>query len=164
MWFNGRIGVSKTFDVGSIPTTPASREIRQKQKLDCKIGLLFLLHLGNLYCNCSANRRGLFFWHTNAPFSLIGAFQDRQNGANTMTVQIRVKSAHFLRIRRAGAAASPPPAQFRFHRNCGAPRCGGRCCAPRGSGRFRRRRKRGKGGERSEPQGNLHFLPTAASG
>ncbi len=88
--------------MGSIPTTPASREIRQKQKLDCKIGLLFLLHLGNLYCNCSANRRGLFFWHTNAPFSLIGAFQDRQNGANTMTVQIRVKSAHFLRIRRAG--------------------------------------------------------------
>ena len=23
VWFNGRIGVSKTFDVGSIPTTPA---------------------------------------------------------------------------------------------------------------------------------------------
>ena len=24
VWFNGRIGVSKTFDVGSIPTTPAN--------------------------------------------------------------------------------------------------------------------------------------------
>ncbi len=91
-----------------------------------------------------------------------------------MTVQIRLKSAHFLRIRRAGRTLrlrskrrgggfAAAPAQFRFHRNCGAPRFGGRCCAPRGSGRFRRRRKRGKGGERSEPQGNLHFLPTAAS-
>ncbi len=25
VWFNGRIGVSKTFDVGSIPTTPAKK-------------------------------------------------------------------------------------------------------------------------------------------
>ena len=91
-----------------------------------------------------------------------------------MTVQIRVKSAHFLRIRRAGrtlrlrskrrgggfatARAVPISSELRC-----APLRREMLCAE-GQRRFRRRRKRGKGGERSEPQGNLHFLPTAASG
>lgn len=30
VWFNGRIGVSKTFDVGSIPTTPANSKYYPK--------------------------------------------------------------------------------------------------------------------------------------
>ena len=38
MWFNGRIGVSKTFDVGSIPTTPA------KSRLRCNSAGVFVLY------------------------------------------------------------------------------------------------------------------------
>ena len=38
VWFNGRIGVSKTFDVGSIPTTPAKQKPLSLTRVFCVYG------------------------------------------------------------------------------------------------------------------------------
>ena len=40
VWFNGRIGVSKTFGEGSIPSTPAINELQKNKAI---LALFFLL-------------------------------------------------------------------------------------------------------------------------